>query len=65
MFRHTHASLLLETGVNMKTIQEWLGHSRISITMDIYSHVTKKSNREAVDVFESTINRKNLPPKIT
>lgn len=58
MFRPTHATLLLEAGVSMKAIQERLGHSRISTTMDIYSHVTKKTNREAVDIFESAIKKK-------
>lgn len=58
MFRHTHASLLLEAGVSMKTIQERLGHSKISTTMDIYSHVTKKTRSEAVDLFENAIQKK-------
>ncbi len=37
--RHSCASLLLACGVNMKEIQEWLGHSAISTTADIYSHL--------------------------
>ncbi|MGG3528370.1 site-specific integrase [Bacillus pseudomycoides] len=40
--RHSHAVLLLETGVEMKYIQERLGHKSIEITADIYSHVTPK-----------------------
>jgi len=38
--RHTFASLFLETGGNIKTLQQILGHSSISVTMDTYSHVT-------------------------
>lgn len=37
--RHSCASLLLACGVSMKEIQEWLGHSAISTTADIYSHL--------------------------
>lgn len=32
--RHTHASLALKIGVEAKVIQEKLGHSKLSITMD-------------------------------
>ena len=41
--RHSCASLLLACGVNMKEIQEWLGHSAISTTADIYSHLNYSS----------------------
>jgi integrase len=37
--RHTAASLLLEAGIPMKVVQEWLGHSTIVLTADLYSHV--------------------------
>jgi integrase len=37
--RHSHATVMLESGVNPKVVQERLGHSSISMTMDTYSHV--------------------------
>ena len=37
--RHSCASLLLANDVPMKQIQEWLGHSDISTTMNIYAHL--------------------------
>jgi integrase len=37
--RHTHATMLIKENVNIKIIQERLGHSRASTTLDIYSHV--------------------------
>src|SRR5690625_1728159 len=40
--RHTHATLLLERGADLKDIQSKLGHSRSAITMDTYSHLTEK-----------------------
>lgn len=38
--RHTAASLLLAKGVHPKVVQDLLGHSTISLTLDTYSHVT-------------------------
>jgi integrase len=38
--RHTHASLLLARGTHPKVVQERLGHSSITITLDLYSHMT-------------------------
>ena len=37
--RHTHASLLLARGVHPKIVQERLGHSSITMTLDLYSHL--------------------------
>lgn len=53
--RHTHATMLLEAGANIKDIQERLGHSKLSTTMDTYSHVTNKMKKESVDIFEKII----------
>lgn len=47
--RHTHATLLLQAGVQPKVVQERLGHSTIAITMNIYSHVMPSMQRDAVD----------------
>jgi len=37
--RHIHASLMLKQGIHPKVVQERLGHSSISITLDTYIHV--------------------------
>lgn len=47
--RHTHATLLLQAGVQPKVVQERLGHSTIAVTMNIYSHVMPSMQRDAVD----------------
>jgi integrase len=47
--RHSAATLLLNKGVHPKVVQEILGHSEISMTMDIYSHVLPTMQREAMD----------------
>lgn len=53
--RHTNATLLLEGGVDFKTLQNRLGHSLIGTTMDIYAHVTEKMNRNATSVIENML----------
>lgn len=53
--RHTNATLLIESGVNLKVVQDRLGHSLMQTTADIYSHVTKKMNREATAKLTSLI----------
>ena len=50
-FRHTHTSLLAESGVNLETIMERLGHANDTITRTIYLHVTKSQKREAAEKF--------------
>jgi len=51
--RHTAATLLLTKGVHPKVVQEMLGHSSISITLDTYSHVLPNMQGEAVKAMES------------
>jgi integrase len=44
--RHTHATLLLAQGINIKVISERLGHSNIKVTLDTYSHVLPTMQEE-------------------
>lgn len=46
--RHTHATLMLESGIHAKIVQERLGHSNITTTLNIYSHVTPTMQDDAV-----------------
>jgi integrase len=45
--RHTAGSLLLSQGLSAKQIQEYLGHERVSTTLDIYGHLSVEGKREA------------------
>ncbi|MDE7082127.1 MAG: site-specific integrase [Clostridia bacterium] len=51
--RHSCASLLIACGVSMKEIQEWLGHSAISTTADIYSHLNYSSKLNVANTLTS------------
>jgi integrase len=53
--RHTHASLLLQAGVPAKIVQERLGHSSITVTMDVYSHVIPQMDAEAAVKFADLV----------
>ncbi|MFV8261495.1 site-specific integrase [Aerococcus viridans] len=55
-FRHTHASLLFESGATLKEVQTRLGHSDIKTTMDIYTHITQSSREKLADKFNRYIN---------
>lgn len=50
--RHTFATRLCESGMNIKLIQDILGHSGISTTMDIYAHVTKEAKANEKRIME-------------
>ncbi|HWO98442.1 MAG TPA: site-specific integrase [Bacillus sp. (in: firmicutes)] len=45
--RHTHASLMLQQGENIKLISERLGHSSVKVTLDTYSHILPNTQKEA------------------
>jgi integrase len=53
--RHTAATLLLGRGVHPKIVSEMLGHSSISMTLDLYSHVTPSMQAEAAAVLDGVL----------
>ncbi len=61
--RHTHATQLLMSGIHPKVASERLGHSSISITLDIYSHVLENMQNDAAakldSVFRSELSKKH------
>lgn len=50
--RHTHATLLLAEGVDVKTIQKRLGHSDIHTTLQIYAHALEQSDKDASQLLD-------------
>jgi integrase len=55
--RHTSATLLLGLGVHPKVVQERLGHSNISVTLDTYSHVAQTLQKEAAAKLDGLFRR--------
>jgi integrase len=53
--RHTHASHMLASGVHPKVASERLGHSRVGITLDLYSHVTESLQDDAVALVDDAM----------
>jgi integrase len=53
--RHSCASLLLAHGISARMVMETLGHSNISTTMDIYSHVMPSLRHEAADAMDRVL----------
>ena len=51
LFRHTHASLMLNAGANWKELQARMGHKSIKTTMDIYAELAPKKKAEAVNLY--------------
>lgn len=50
--RHTHATMLIEAGANIKDVSARLGHSRVETTLQIYTHQTTSMAEETVNLFE-------------
>lgn len=53
--RHSAATLLLSEGVHPKVVQELLGHTNISMTMDVYSHVLPGMQHDAISRLNNTL----------
>lgn len=53
--RHTHATILLQMGVNPKIVAERLGHSSVQITLDTYSHVTAPMKQDLSEQFSKAM----------
>lgn len=51
--RHTHATMLVESGASIKTVQQRLGHSNIQTTLQTYAHATEDMEQDAVALFEN------------
>src|SRR5207302_10401706 len=58
--RHSAATLLLSLGVHPKVVQELLGHTQISMTMDIYSHVLPGMQQEAMGRLDDALKRQKV-----
>ncbi len=53
--RHTFASIMLAQNVHPKAVQEALGHSSITLTLDTYSHVMPGMQKEAAGKLDQAL----------
>lgn len=53
--RHTHATILVENGADIKNVQKRLGHEKIETTLQTYVHDTEEMAERSVEVFERAI----------
>ncbi len=56
--RHSCKTLLLSAGENLKIVAERLGHTRVKMTLDTYSHVLPDIQQSATDKLETMLYRK-------
>ena len=57
--RHFHASLLLQSGQSPVLVSKRLGHSSVSMTLDVYGHLVPGWQREASEVFAEAMGQGN------
>lgn len=55
--RHTFTTRMCEAGVNVKVIQETLGHADVSTTLNIYADVTKELQPSEFNAFKAYMSR--------
>lgn len=51
--RHTHATLLIQNGANIKDVQYRLGHSDVNTTLNVYTHLTDNSSSASVNILDN------------
>jgi len=55
--RHTHASILINQGVDIVKISKRLGHANPRITLEVYAHLLPNSDNEIADIFHNAIQK--------
>ena len=61
--RHSYAVAALQSGDDIKTVQETLGHHTAAFTLDIYGHVTERMKKDSADRMERFINDVSMSGK--
>ena len=60
--RHSYAVAAIESGDDIKTVQDNLGHATASFTLDIYGHVSRKMRQQSAERMEQFIQDVDIPP---
>lgn len=48
--RHTHATMLVSSGLNIKAVSSRIGHASVGITLDLYSHAQREDDEKAATI---------------
>ena len=60
-FRHLHTSLLIGAGIDSTTVSGILGHSQVSTTLNLYSHMFRENQVKACDAVANALSFTNSP----
>lgn len=63
-FRHTFATRCFEAGINPKTVQAYMGHASLQMTMDLYTHVTESFKQDEIEKLEREENKVQYTGKL-
>ncbi|MFT8813590.1 tyrosine-type recombinase/integrase [Oenococcus sp.] len=63
-FRHTYATLAVQSGMDIKQLQYQLGHRDVHTTLQIYAEVTNKQKTETASIFANFVNESNIKSNI-
>ena len=64
MLRHTYATMLFDAGVDVKSAQKFLGHSDIEVTLEIYTHLSKFKEEQAIRALDEHLKERKKEPDI-
>lgn len=63
--RHTAGTLMLRRGMPVEVVSKVLGHSKVSITLDVYRHVLESERRQhVVDLFDTPLPTRVVQPSV-
>ena len=60
----TYATILFDAGVDVKSAQKYLGHSDIEVTLEIYTHLSKLKEEEAIQALDEHLKERKKEPEI-
>lgn len=63
-FRHTFATILYKSNVDIKTAQSYLGHSSVNVTLDIYTHLDKQFKMRNAENINNYLNQSSVSQKL-
>ena len=64
MLRHTYATMLFDAGVDVKSAQKFLGHSDIEVTLEVYTHLSKFKEDQAIRALDEHLKERKKEPEM-